>query len=60
MRLVSLAQLSRTYATAMLMRDMGAMLIMLMRDIGAVQLMLAYNLCRVPHNYMLHLLNYSG
>jgi len=32
MRLVSLAQLSKTYASAMLMRD-----------IGAVQLMLAHN-----------------
>jgi hypothetical protein len=39
MRRVSLAQLSRTYATAMLMRD-----------IGAVQLMLAYNLGRAQHN----------
>jgi hypothetical protein len=29
MRLVSLAQLSRTYATAMLMRDIGAMQLML-------------------------------
>jgi hypothetical protein len=39
MRLVSLAQLSRTYATAMLMHDIGAML---MRNIGAVQLMLGF------------------
>jgi hypothetical protein len=55
MRLVSLAQLSRTYATAMLMRDIGAMLMLrflIMRDIGAVQLMLTHNLCCVASQAM--------